>query len=249
MQEYNMGRVYFFILIFNLIFFGGQVFGQSDEQSYSEEFAYGINFNTNAGLIGGFNLRWSKAKGEKQFQCFGFEFVHIKNSKEIRNRDQNTGNSFLAYKTNYLFSLRPFYGREFCLFKKASEEGIHINMLFGGGPSIGLLKPYYVLLEEPPFSNPPSPVSVPYTEGLEKKGLISGSGYFTDGFDQIKATLGGHVKASLTFEFGQIKSSVVGLETGVVAEKFSREQKIMAYVPTQSFFTSAFITLYYGRKY
>jgi len=220
---------------------------QSDELSYSEEFTYGINFNTNAGLIGGFDFKWAKAKGPKQYHCFGFGFVNVKNPKEYRFPNDATGNTFLAYKTNYLFVLRPFYGREFILFRKAAEEGVHINAIFSAGPSIGMLKPYYVLYLENP-ANPNSALSIPYTEDLNLN-QIYGVGNLTDGLNEMKFSIGIHAKAAVAFEFGQIKNSVVGLETGIVAEQFAKEQKIMAFASNRSFYTSAFITLYYGRKY
>jgi len=240
------------LLILFPFLFGGLLFqanAQSDELSYSEEFTYGINFNTNAGLIGGFDFKWAKEKGPKQYHCFGIGFVNVKNPKEYRSRNEATGNTFLAYKTNYLFVLRPFYGREFILFRKAAEEGVHINAIFSGGPSFGMLKPYYILYAEN-AANLNTAMSVPFTENLElDKGEILGVGNLTDGLDNTKISLGIHAKASLAFEFGQIKNSVVGLETGFVAEKFAKEQKIMAYAANRSFYTSAFITLYYGRKY
>ena len=223
------------------------VWAQADEQTYTEEFTYGINFNTNGGLIGGLNFKWAKAKGPKQFHCFGFEIVNVKNPKEYRFRNDQTGNTFLAYKTNYLFVFRPFYGREFTLFRKAAEEGVHINAIFAGGPSIGMLKPYYVLYVES-MSNPNSAVSRPYTQDLNIN-QIYGVGNLTDGLDEIKYTIGFHAKASITFEFGQIKNSVVGLETGFMVEQFSRTQQIMAYAQNRSLFTSTFLTIYYGRKY
>ena len=242
-----MRLIYFSLFIFLNFFIDIKVVAQNDELAYSEEFTYGVNFNTNGGLIGGLDFKWAKALGSRRYHCFGLGFVNVKNPKENRFRDDATGNTFLAYKTNYLFVLRPFYGREFILFRKASEEGVHINAIFSAGPSLGFLKPYYVLYLENP-SNPNTAASLPYTENLNIN-QIYGVGNLTDGLDQTKISLGIHAKAALSFEFGQIKNSVVGLETGLVAEKFSKEQKILAFAANRSFYTSAFITLYYGRKY
>lgn len=242
-----MLRFLSFLFVFYFIFSSQKATAQSDELSYSEEFTYGINFNTNAGLIGGFDFKWSFAKGSKQYQSFGLSFVNVKNPKEYRSRNDATGNTFLAYKTNYLFVLRPHYGREFVLFRKAAEEGVHVNAILSAGPSIGMLKPYYILYLQSP-SNPNTAVSVPYTEDLNIN-QIFGVGNLTDGLDQTKISIGVHAKAAIAFEFGQIKNSVVGLETGFVVEQFAKEQKIMAFAGNRSLYTSAFITLYYGRKY
>jgi hypothetical protein len=242
-----MKRLFSIYLFLVCISIGGNVNAQTDEQAYSEEFTYGVNFNTNAGLIGGLDFKWAKAIGERKYYCFGFGLVNVKHPKEYRFRNDATGNSFLAYKTNYLFVLRPFYGREFVLFRKAAEEGVHINAIFSGGPSLGMLKPYYLLYVES-NTNPNSIVSVPYTKDLNLN-QIYGVGNLSDGLNEMKFSLGLHAKAALSFEFGQIKNSVVGMETGLIIEKFAKEQQIMAFAENRSLFTSAFITLYYGRKY
>ncbi len=247
MQDYLMRSLFtklYFLFALGFVFSAS---GQTDEQSYSEEFNYGINFNTNAGLIGGFFFKWAKANGPKRYHNFGFELVNVKHPKENRFRNDITGNSFLAYKTNYLFVLRPFYGQEFVFFRKAAEEGVHINGILAGGPSIGMLKPYYILYLDR-SGNPASAASIPYTPDLNLN-QVYGVGNMTDGIDEMKISLGFHAKASLSFEFGQIKSSVFGMETGFLAEQFTRKQSIMAFAENQSFFYSAFFTLYYGRKY
>lgn len=223
-----------------------QVWAQTDEQGYEEEFTYGINFNTNAGLIGGFGFKWAKQVKPRQYRSFGFELVNVKHPKEYKFRNDITGNMFIAFKSHYLFSFRPYYGREFALFGKAPEEGVHINAILAAGPSFGFRKPYYVLYVEDP--NSPNPVSLPYDTTLNDD-QIWGVGSFSDGFNELKLTMGIHAKSSLSFEFGQIKSSVIGVEIGVMAEQFTKKQVIIPYVKNRSLFTSAFITLYYGKKY
>lgn len=225
----------------------GFILAQSDELSYNEEFTYGINFNTNGGMIGGFNFKWAKAKGTKQYQSFGLELVNVKHPKEYRFRSQETGNSFLGYKTHYLFVLRPSYGREFVLFRKAAEEGVFVNFIASGGPSIGMRKPYYILYRDFPAQDSPFS-SIPYTESANLN-QINGVGGFSEGLGQMAYSPGLHLKLALSFEFGQIKNSIAGLEAGFLVEQFNKEQKIMAFSENSSRFTSAFITLYFGRKY
>ncbi|HRH34196.1 MAG TPA: hypothetical protein PKY12_04020 [Catalimonadaceae bacterium] len=242
-----MNSILFRTALLLCIFCVGKIYAQSDEQAYSEEFTYGINFNSNAGLIGGFNFKWAFAKGPKQYQSVGFEIVNVKHPKEYRFPNPASGNTFLAYKTNYLFVFRPFYAREFTLFRKAAEEGVHVNAILGGGPSIGMLKPYHILYLES-LSNPQAAYSIQYTKDLNMN-QIYGIGSLTDGIENSKYSLGVHAKASVTFEFGQIKNSVIGLEAGVLVEKFTSEQKILEFAQNRSFFTSTFFTLYYGKKY
>jgi hypothetical protein len=223
---------------------------EAEEQlEYTSETSYGINFNTNAGLIGGGMFKYVTITPDKKwYQGFEIELAHVKNPKEERVTNQVTNNSFLLFKQNYLIALRPSYVRELILFRKAPEEGIHLNAMVAVGPSFGLLKPYYVLYS--PTNDVETAQSVPYDPAIHRNSTdnIYGTGNFFDGFDKIKTVLGAHLKLALNFEFGPIKSNVVGVQAGFVAEKFSKEMPIMDVAPNRSYFTSAFVTFYYGNK-
>ncbi|UOQ72904.1 hypothetical protein [Hymenobacter cellulosilyticus] len=116
----------------------------SEEPSYRKEFTYGINFNTRGGLIGGVAVRSTRVLDEKWSRFWGVEGVEVKHPKEQRVLNQNSGGSFVFGKSNYLFVLRPSYGMQRVIFRKAPESGVQVNALVGAGPSIGLLMPYYI---------------------------------------------------------------------------------------------------------
>ena len=217
---------------------------QSDERGYSEAVVYGVNFNTRGGLIGGGMLHLSRAKGPRQYEGLYFELVNIKDPKEYKVRTVDN-KAFIPYKTHYLFSFRPSYVRELVLFRKAAEEGIFVNFLAGIGPSIGLRKKYYVYYDE---TGNGDWVSRPYEPGMDLT-LISQNGAFADGLGSMQVSAGIHGRLALNMEFGQLKSSVAGLELGLLAEKFAAQQTMMAYKPSDSFFASVYLTLYFGRKY
>lgn len=220
----------------------------ADEFEYKSEFDYGINFNTNAGLIGGGYLKYTTAgKKKNTYRSYALEIVKVKHPKEIRYVSRLTGNSYLYNKINYFFVVRPQYGREYVLFRKAPEQGVHLNAIFAGGPSIGILKPYYIMWSENP-NDATNAVSVAYDpDRYNEQSKIQGVGPFTDGFDQLKFRLGAHLKAALSFEFGRFNNSVLGIEAGFLAEAYPQKIVIM---PSQnkSVFTSAYLTWYYGNK-
>ena len=88
----------------------------SDEPSYSKEFIYGINFNTQAGLIGGVSVRSSRVLDDRLLRFWSIEGVMLKNAKEER---VNTviGGTYIDRKTNYAFVLRPSIGIQRVLFR------------------------------------------------------------------------------------------------------------------------------------
>lgn len=238
-----------FLLISSLTNAFAQKKDSDDEFDYQTEFDYGINFNTNAGLIGGGYLKYSKqGKKKNVYRCYALEIVKVKHPKEIRYVSRATGNSYIYNKINYLFVVRPQYGREYILFRKAPEQGVHLNAIVAGGLSLGLTKPYYILWSENP-NNVNNTVSVPYDPNLySDQSKIQGTGSFTDGFNQIQVKTGAHLKTGLSFEFGRFNNSVIGIEAGVLAEVFPKDIVIM---PSQNknVFTSAYLTWYYGIKH
>jgi hypothetical protein len=89
-------------------------------------------------------------------------------------------------------------------------------------------------------------VSVPYDPGMHNTGNIVGSNFF-GGLDKTKFVPGLHVKAALAFELSAFRNSVTGVEVGFLAEAFSRKPEIMVNAENRNFYTSGFISLYFGR--
>jgi hypothetical protein len=217
------------------------------DDEYSTELSYGINFNTNAGTIGGFTLKYAKLYRPKLFATFGLEIVHVKHDKEQRYRNTRTSDAYILGKVNYFFPVRPQVGFDYVLFKKAPDEGIQINAVCAVGPSIGVQKPYFIFYD---FGNDDIRLE-PFNPSRHRDlGRIVGSGGYLQGFDQAEIIAGGHLKAGLSFEFGKLNEDVVGMELGFTYEAYHRDPIIMAseFDFNRKQFTAAYLTLYYGRK-
>ncbi|MDX5437917.1 MAG: hypothetical protein LPK03_12020, partial [Pontibacter sp.] len=98
-----------------------------EDESFQNETSYGINFNSNGGLIGGAFLRSVYYMNEGMYQFWGVEAVEVKHPKENRYYSLVSGDSFIYGKKNYFFVVRPHYGRELVLFRKAAESGVQVN--------------------------------------------------------------------------------------------------------------------------
>ncbi len=224
------------------------LYAQEDEFEYESEFNYGINFNTNGGLIGGGMLKYATRMAPNRYHHFALEWVNVKHNKEVRRANRQTNNSFIPYKLNYFLPLRLSYGVEQVLFRKAPEEGVQVNAILAGGPSFGFTKPYYVLYDAE-NNNVDQARSVPYDPQRHNPSFIFGAGGPLDGIGNMKMQLGMHAKLGLSMEFGIFNNSVAGLEVGFMAERFGRNIPIMYEAPNQRAFSSFYITLYYGDKY
>ncbi len=228
-----------------LVLFSQFSFGQiKQEYDYSSEIIWGINKNTNGGLIGGFILKYGREINEGFFETFGVELSNVKHPKEQRTQTAN-GSTFIWGKQNYLYTVRLQYGREKILFKKAPQQGVQINALLSVGPTIGLVAPYYISVALGPFESQ----SVPFDPDIHKSQRnIIGTGRLFQGLGEADFKLGANLKAGLNFEFGTFKRNVTGFEVGFMLEAFTEEIVIVPEAENRSVFPSAFITLFYGSR-
>ena len=216
----------------------------SSTYDYNTEFVWGINKNTSSGLIGGFIFKHSKAIGNDQFRTMGLELINVKHPNEVRLNSVITGNFFIWAKEIYLYSIRGQYGREIILFKKAPQQGIQINAQFAGGPSIGILAPYYIEVASGSFRSE----KVPYKSGEYNFDQILGTGNLFQGLFESDIAIGLNLKSSLSFEFGAFKSNVSGVEMGFLVDAYTQKIEMVPAAENRAVFPTAFITFYYGTR-
>lgn len=230
-------------LLFFMLF--QQAMAQREEMGnyeYDKEVLFGINKNTNGGLIGGFSVKVGSRLDDSNFQFFGLDLMNVKNPREVR---YNTvlGNSYIFGKSNFLYSIRPYYGRELILFKKAPQQGVQVSVLGAAGPSLGIIAPYII---EYSISRVET-VREQYDPARHNNTFsILGPGRVFEGIGQSELAFGANAKAAVNFEFGVFKSNVTGLELGYQLEGFNKEIPLMPNVPNRQLFQSVYFTFYYG---
>ncbi|MCA6079014.1 hypothetical protein [Fulvivirga sedimenti] len=239
-----MSRVLILILIFLI---PSLLFAQEQPDVYDNEFVWGVSKNTSGGLIGGFMARKSRRLNDRMFESFGIELVNVKHSQEIR-RNSITGNFYIYGKSNYLYSIRAQYGREYILFRKAPSQGVEIKAIGAVGPSIGILAPYYI-----EYTTSRSAIisrTEQYNPNNEDHSIdqILGTGRLFQGLFESKLRIGANLKAALSFELGTSKSNVTGFEIGMLLDAYAGDIILMPTAENKSVFPTAFITLFYGSR-
>jgi len=212
--------------------------------------AFGVTTNTNSGLIGGVVFRQTRALSDNdppQFRYLAAELVNVRHPSE-RAYSLNNGNRLILGKQTYLFALRGQWGREFTLFRRADVQGVQLNGILAGGPTLGLLKPYFVQVVS--RQNPRQVVEVPYDPALvqSRDVFIVGGGSLFRGFDRLSLEPGLNLKAAISIELDAFQASSLGIEAGFLAEGYRREIVIIPGADNRQFFTSGFLTLYYGTR-
>lgn len=234
-----------FILPLLLLSFSIESFAQREDvgnYDYDKEYLLGINKNTNGGLIGGIVFKAGTRIDDTQFSFWAVELSNVKNPKEIRNTTV-LGNSYVFGKSNYLYSIRPQYGREIILFKKAPNQGVQVSALGAIGPSFGLIAPYYIEYA----LNRVETVREQYDPKVHQSSFnILGTGRLFEGIGQSEFAFGANLKAALSFEFGVFRSNATGLELGYMLEGFTKEIPLIPTTENRQLFQSVYFTFFYG---
>lgn len=216
-----------------------------DSYEYQTEFTWGINKNTFGGLIGGFVFKKAYKISDRVLQTYGLEIMNVKHPQESRQHSQSTGNFFIYGKSNYLYALRFQYGRDYILFKKAPQQGVEIKAVFGAGPSIGVVAPYYV--ETGGDAGGIVTIRRQYNPEIRPE-EIYGPGRLFEGLGESKIKIGANAKAAMNFELGTIKSQVTGFEAGFVLDAYTSKVELVPTAKNYSVFPVLFFTLFYGGR-
>lgn len=230
------------VLLLLLLCFSAPLLSQiqtEDEFDFNREFTWGVNKNTNSGIVGGIVLKLAMRNAKENMTTYGLEFFNVKHPKEYRYYGNTTGTYYVWGKQNHLFSIRALYGREKVLFKKAQQQGVQISYLAAMGPSLGIISPYYIQNVNGNY--------IPYEPGLSQSAVI-GSGKFLQGLGDANLLMGFSAKAGLSFEFGSFKNSVAGVESGFALEAFPKEIVIIPTLDNRAIFPSIYFTLFWGHR-
>jgi hypothetical protein len=235
-------------LLIALFFCSKLVFSQQEAplpfvEDAVKEFSFGLNTNTNGKILSGFNFRYVYQEPSDKRHVYHLEIVNVSSEKE--RPEPNRDGIYFKGKINYLFAIRPSYGREIKLFNKYPENGVRLNAVWGLGPTIGLVKPYFVKYQVDSNS---TTVVVPYDPkkyGGQSSNSFEGAGLFT-GMGSSKLNLGIHARTALNFEFSPDEEYKLGVELGATWEAFTKKNILFEDFVARRFYSAFFVHIYYG---
>ena len=187
---------------------------------------------------------------------------HNRERRENPDRISVTNNrvsrGYVYGKQNQLYALRLGFGKKRLLSEKARERGVAVGYTYEFGPSLGILKPYYLEIEQ----NDSAPIDVRYTgendvEFLSSQSQLNifGASSWTTGLDEIGLRPGIHGRAAAHFGFGAYDETAKSLEVGVMADYFLGNTDILIEsdltpgVRNSPLFLSLFINLQIGKRW
>ncbi len=249
------------ILIISLIFSGGLLTAQSVKDAikkqpkgivYDKEASGFLRLHTNGYAIGG---TYGTLKTYYKTNYWQFELIHIKHPREYTNRSQfaGGGSSFIFGKQNNFFGLHGAYGQKRYFSGKAKKQGVAVGMSYSVGPSLGIIKPYYLDLYVD--RNGRQPISRPqrYTEENSSTFLdinsIAGAAGFGYGFDELSLVPGGHGKVALHLDWGAYEEYVRAIEVGLMLDVYTKEIPIMLTDDNRPYFINLYFAVELGKRW
>ena len=217
---------------------------------YNKQTTFGLQARSNGyGLF----YEMGRMKTPLKSTIYRVDFTEIKHPKE--NKFQNISNPFLILsnpyvygKVNNFYQLTLGYGQQRMLGQKGNKNGVSVSAIYNGGLSLGLLKPYYVQVEDPQSTQLKFIKYSSADSAVFLGPAIIGSGGFWRGWKEVKLQPGLFVKTALRFDYGRFNEVVSGLELGVSAEYYTKKVTIMALQNDKPFFFQGYISLLFGRR-
>lgn len=187
------------------------------------------------------------------------ELGYLKHHKEVRQSNEiaailggeESPRPYIYGKRNSLYTLRGGYGIKRYYSEKARRRGLAVGVIYQGGVTVGILKPYYLRLIKRLDNNAYTISTEKYSDSNRELYLdpfsIYGGGPFTAGFREIGFIPGIHGMAAVHFGFGAFDEYVMALDAGLMVDVFPRRVPVMV-EDNQAYFLNLFLTLHIGKR-
>ena len=195
---------------------------------------------------------------------YQFELTEFKHPREtqreasiVTSQTSTTGRLFIYGKQNSLIALHAGLGAKYYFSEKSETKGVAVGMTYSVGPTLGIIKPYYLDIVYPSKSTGAYEVrSEGYSAANADKfldaGSIVGPSGFTAGLDQTKFTFGGYGKAALLLDWSAYESFGFALELGAMMDVYATRVPIAVVGNTtddnRAIYPNLYLAVHFGRR-
>jgi hypothetical protein len=215
---------------------------------YSKQSIFGGQFRTNG--YGAF-YELGRMKTNRKTNIYRIDVTEIKHPKEQKssNGDFNIifSNPFVYAKKNSFYQVTLGFGQQHILGQKGNKNGVAVSAIYNGGLAIGLLRPYYLEVDDPVAGNR----TIKYSQAdsaLFVSNNIVGGGGLSKGWGEMKIKPGAFLKTALRFDYGRFNEVVSGLEIGLSGEFYASKIPLMVAQKDKQFFIQGYIAVLFGRR-
>jgi len=213
---------------------------------YSKQNIFGIQGRTNGY---GVFYELGRMKSNRKTNTYRIDITEIKHPKETKSSNSGFpfGSTFIYGKINNFYQVTLGFGQQYILGQKGNKNGVAVSAVYNGGLAIGLLKPYYLSVQDGNGND----TTIKYSEATRSLFLgnsINGTGGFGKGWSEIKMKPGAFVKTALRFDYGRFNEVVSGIELGLSLEYYGAKIPIMADQKEKQMFFQGYISILFGHR-
>lgn len=199
---------------------------------------------------GGF-MEYAKAQSVNKSLLFQLEMTERKSDKEVKITNPYVDASpFIYGKINFFYPVKLGVQQQFLLGNKGNRNGVSVSCNFGGGLTLGLLRPYLVQVANADQQTSYVGAEILYNEDYSSNdslGVIGGPG-FSQGWSNLKMTPGLYAKSALRFDYGKYNEIVSALEIGASVEYYAKRIPQMIAIKQNQMFLGVYVALVFGTR-
>lgn len=218
-------------------------------------------------LTNGYSFAYHRGKMKTYYKTtyYSIELGMLRDPRELsQNRNipisfNKISKSFRFGKQNHLYQIRAGKGVKRLITDKAKRRGVAVGYNYEGGPTLAILRPYYLELIYNVESDG-RPINVlreeKYSESngnkfLDYPSVFGGTGNRL-GWNQLTVIPGLQGKMGLFFSMGAFDEYAKSLEIGIAADLYIKKVPIMVETPgvsSKPYFINFYATLELGKRY
>jgi hypothetical protein len=229
--------------------------------TYRKEMTFDLKLHTN-GFAFAYNSGDIRTYYRTNYYELGIGTMH--NPRELKQTKNTTivngelPKDFKFGKQNSVFIIRGSKGIKKYLTDKAKRKGVELGYNLSFGPSIAVLKPYYlkfvnqaIVLGELKKSLTEERYSETTKKDFEDYNKIYGGASFFKGIKELSFTPGVQSKLGLFFSLGSFDEYVKAGEVGIMADIYTKKIPIMIEHPgitNSPYFINLYVNLHLGKR-
>lgn len=223
---------------------------------YNKETTFNLRLATNKSF--GFGMEWGRLRTYNKTKTLSLGISEMKHPKEQKQNAapsvRRSSRPFVYGKQNSLFVLRSGWGLKRYYSEKAKQKGVAIGISYSIGPTLGLLKPYYLALNYPETGSYSGRLLLQkYSASNDSVFLdnskILGAAPFTKGLSEISILPGGTASIAYHMDWGAFDEMVKALEIGLTIDVFAKKAPIFVdNAQNQQVFFNFFLNLQFGKR-
>ena len=217
---------------------------------FNKQNVFGIRLTTD-GYSAFYEL--GQLKTPTRTNLYSLEIGERKHSKEEKLSRGSTfgpalGNPYIYGKVNNFYYAKLGFGQQRLIGGKGNKNGVAISAIYGGGFTAGLLKPYYIEINDAAGNRMDLKYNGKNDSTFLSSDNIYGSSSFGKGFGEIKFVPGVFAKTALRFDYGRFNESVNAIEVGLNFDFYGQKMPILLLNDEKRFFFSAYASILFGRR-